>query len=122
MLFCIMDAQEGLEGATVDIPGASLHATTDKEVIMCIDGTMADLLVKIYQKIQPFPRETEWEASHLYTAQESSLRHSQSCATFLKKTLQQAREQMELQAQPIRSLRRQQNNRWETVHGTVAIG
>ena len=41
-----MDAQEGREVASVDIPGAFLHATMDEKVIMRIDGTMAELLVK----------------------------------------------------------------------------
>ena len=55
MLSCIVDAREEREVATLDIPGAFLHARMDEKVIMRIDGAMADLLVKINpEKYKPF--------------------------------------------------------------------
>ena len=44
MLSCILDAMEGRDVATVDIPGALLHADMDDIVDMRLDGAMAELL------------------------------------------------------------------------------
>ena len=50
MLSCILDAMEGRDVATVDIPGEFLHADMDDIVNMQLDGAMAELLVKVYPK------------------------------------------------------------------------
>jgi hypothetical protein len=54
MLSCTIDAKEGRDIATADIPGAFLQSDMDEKVHMRLDGTMAELLVKIeptlYQK------------------------------------------------------------------------
>jgi hypothetical protein len=47
MLTCIIDAAEQWEVATVDIPGAFMHADMDEEVFIKMEGAMADLLVRI---------------------------------------------------------------------------
>ena len=50
MLSGILDAMEGRDVATVDIPGALLHADMDDIVDMRLDGAMAELLVKVELK------------------------------------------------------------------------
>ena len=47
MLFCIMDALEGRDVATVNIPGDFLHADMDNIVNMLIYGAMADLFTRV---------------------------------------------------------------------------
>jgi hypothetical protein len=47
MLSCAIDAKEGRDVATADIPGAFMQTNMDQTVYMQIDGMMADLLVKI---------------------------------------------------------------------------
>eukprot|EP00957_Ditylum_brightwellii_P197743 15065216-Ditylum_brightwellii.AAC.1 len=47
MLSCILDAQEGRAVATCDIPGAFMQADMDEVVHMKLEGTMAELLVKL---------------------------------------------------------------------------
>ncbi len=51
MLSCIIDVKEGCSVATADISGAFMQ--TDKEGIvhMVLEGTMAELLVKIDPKL-----------------------------------------------------------------------
>jgi len=46
-LSCVIDAKEGRDVATVDVPGAFMHADMDAEVRVCLVGKMAELLVKI---------------------------------------------------------------------------
>jgi hypothetical protein len=47
MLTCTIDAQEGRDVATVDIPGAFMQVGMDDLVYMKIEGTMAEMLCKI---------------------------------------------------------------------------
>ena len=47
MLSCTIDAKEGRDIATADIPGAFLQSDMDEKVHMQLDGKMAELLVKI---------------------------------------------------------------------------
>ena len=49
-LSCILDAMEGRDVDTVDIPGAFLHADMHDIVNMRLDGATAKLLVKVNQK------------------------------------------------------------------------
>jgi hypothetical protein len=51
MFSCIIDAKEGWDVATADIPGAFMQTNLDKTVHMRLDGAMAELLVKIDPKL-----------------------------------------------------------------------
>jgi hypothetical protein len=51
MLSCAIDAKEEQDVATVDIPGAFLHADMDNLVHMKFEGKMAELLVKLDPKL-----------------------------------------------------------------------
>jgi hypothetical protein len=46
----VIDALEGRDVATADIPGAYLHADYDAHTLVRFDSTMAELLVKINPK------------------------------------------------------------------------
>ena len=54
MLSCAIDAKEGRYVVVADIPGAFLHADMDEDVHMILEGTIAELIVKLepslYQK------------------------------------------------------------------------
>jgi hypothetical protein len=50
MLSCVIDATEKRDIATVDIPGAFMQADMDELVHMRLEGTMAELLVKLDPK------------------------------------------------------------------------
>lgn len=47
MLSCVIDAKECQDVATANIPGAFMWADMDNVVHMKLEGTMAELLVKI---------------------------------------------------------------------------
>jgi hypothetical protein len=51
MLSCIIDAKELRDVATADIPGAFMQADMEGEVMMKLEGTMAELLVKLDPKL-----------------------------------------------------------------------
>jgi hypothetical protein len=51
MLSCIIDAKEGRDVATADIPGAFMQTDLDKTVHMRLDGAMAELLLRIDPKL-----------------------------------------------------------------------
>jgi hypothetical protein len=51
MLSCVIDAKEGRDVATVDIPGAFMQADMDELVHMNLEGKMAKLLVKLEPKL-----------------------------------------------------------------------
>jgi hypothetical protein len=48
---CCIDAREGRDVATVDIPGAFMHADMDQTVHMRLEGKMAELLVQLDPKL-----------------------------------------------------------------------
>ena len=50
MLSCVIDAKEGRDVATVDIPGVFMQADMEDTVHMKLEGKMAELLVRIDQK------------------------------------------------------------------------
>ncbi len=54
MLACVIDAEEGRDVATVDIPGAFMQADIDEVVHVKFEGEIAEMLVrldpKMYQK------------------------------------------------------------------------
>ena len=51
MLTSTIDAKEGQDVATVDIPGAFMHSDEDKTIHLRLQGTLADLLVKCDPKL-----------------------------------------------------------------------
>jgi hypothetical protein len=51
MMSCVIDALEGRDVATVDIPGAFMQADMDELVHMWLEGVMAELLVKLDPKL-----------------------------------------------------------------------
>jgi len=46
-LTCVIDAEEGQDVTTVDVPGAFMHADMNKTVWVRLVGMMAELLIKI---------------------------------------------------------------------------
>jgi hypothetical protein len=51
MLSCTIDAHEGRDGATADIPGAFLQADMEGNVHMMLEGKMAELLARLDPKM-----------------------------------------------------------------------
>jgi hypothetical protein len=51
LLSCVIDAEEGRDVATLDIPGAFMQADMDELVHMKLEGTMAELLIKLEPKL-----------------------------------------------------------------------
>ena len=49
-LSCVIDAQEGCNVVTVDIPGAFMHSEMDEVLHLRLDGPMAELLCKVDEK------------------------------------------------------------------------
>jgi len=47
MMSCAIDAREGRHVAVTDIPGAFLHADMEEDVHMLLEGTIAELIVKL---------------------------------------------------------------------------
>ena len=44
---CLIDAKEGRDIATCDVPGAFMHANIDEVIHLCLDGEIAELLLKV---------------------------------------------------------------------------
>ena len=51
MLSYLMDTKEGRDVATIDTPGAFMHAYMKDEVNMKIEGTMANIFANIYPQL-----------------------------------------------------------------------
>ena len=51
LLSCVIDAKEGRDVATVDIPGAFMQGEQDETVHMRLEGTLAELLTKCDPKL-----------------------------------------------------------------------
>ena len=51
LLSCVIDAKEGRDVATVDIPGAFMQGDQDETVHMRLEGTLAELLTKCDPKL-----------------------------------------------------------------------
>jgi len=47
MLSCAIDAKEGRYVVVTDIPGAFLHTDMDQDIHMLLEGTIAELIVKL---------------------------------------------------------------------------
>jgi len=61
MLSCTIDAKEGRHIAFTDIAGAFLHADMDQDVHMLLEGTIAELIIKLEPKIC---RKYIWKNKH----------------------------------------------------------
>ena len=44
---CLIDAKEGRDIATCDVPSAFMHADIDEVIHLCLDGEIAELLLKV---------------------------------------------------------------------------
>jgi hypothetical protein len=67
MIQSTIDAHEGQEVVTLDIPRAFLHADLDEEVVMLLRGQLADLIVKVDRELYgPYLRKTKSGESILY--------------------------------------------------------
>ena len=51
LLTSAIDAHEGREVATIDIPGAYLHTDTDEEIVMLLRGKLAELMAQVDPKL-----------------------------------------------------------------------
>jgi len=51
LLSCVIDAMEGRDVATIDMPGAFMQADMEDVVHMKLEGKMAELLVRIDPKL-----------------------------------------------------------------------
>ena len=51
MISCTIDTKEGRDVATVDIPGSFMQADMDETVHVRLEGTMAELLIKMDPKL-----------------------------------------------------------------------
>ena len=47
MMSCAIDDREDRHVAVTDIPGVFLHADMDEDVHMLVEGTIAELIVKL---------------------------------------------------------------------------
>ena len=47
LITCAIDAHEGLDVCTMDIPGTFLQADNDEFVLVLLKGTLAEMMVKI---------------------------------------------------------------------------
>jgi len=47
MLSCAIDAKEVRHVAVTDIPGEFLHADMDQDIHMLLEGTIAELIIKL---------------------------------------------------------------------------
>jgi hypothetical protein len=67
MITSAIDAHEGRVIKTMDIPGAFLHADLDEEVVMLLQGQLADLMVQVDPEVYgPYVRKTAKGESILY--------------------------------------------------------
>jgi hypothetical protein len=54
MISCVIDAKEGRDVATADIPGAFMQAEMDEVVHMRLEGVMVDMLLELdCEKYEP---------------------------------------------------------------------
>ena len=91
MLSCVIDAEEGRDVGTVDIPGAFMQADMEDTVHMKMEGKMAELLVRIDPKLYRKYVRMESGKMVLYVELKKALRHPQGSpimlATAVDKTI-----------------------------------
>ena len=83
LLSCIIDAQEGCQVATVDIPGAFMHSEMDEVLHLRLDGPMDELVCKVDEKIYRQYMCYEKKTCVVSPTHASALRDSTGCPTVL---------------------------------------
>ena len=78
-----IDAKESRKVATIDIPGAFLHADNEDYVIMKLVGTLAELMVKTNPKMYRQYVILEKGKSMLYLRPQKTLWHDEERAAIL---------------------------------------
>jgi len=61
MISCAIDAKEGRYILVTDIPGTFLHADMEQDIHMLLEGTIAELVVKLDPKLY---RKIIWKNKH----------------------------------------------------------
>jgi len=61
MMSCEIDTREGKHVAVTDIPGAFLHTDMEEDVQMLLQGTIAELILKLDPRLN---RKYIWENKH----------------------------------------------------------
>jgi hypothetical protein len=87
MLSCIIDAKERRDIATADIPGAFMQADMEGEVHMKMEGTMAELLVKLDPKLYYKCVQTQHGKSVMYAKLKKALYGTLQAALLFWKNL-----------------------------------
>jgi Reverse transcriptase (RNA-dependent DNA polymerase) len=82
LLSCVIDAQEGCNVATVDIPGAFMQAEPDEVLHMKLEGQMAELMVRLDPQVYCKHIQVEGGKMVLYVELKKSL-YGTLQATFL---------------------------------------
>jgi len=88
MMSCTIDAREGRHVAVTDIPGAFLHADMEDDVHMLLEGTIAELVVKLDPSLY---RKYIWEneareTNAICKTEESTIRNTTSSTSILATT------------------------------------
>jgi len=74
MMSCAIDAREGRHVAVTDIPGAFLHADMEEDVHMLLEGTIAELIVKLDPSLyRKYIWENKWGKPMLYVKLKKAL-------------------------------------------------
>jgi len=86
--FCFaaaIGAKENREVVTIDIPGAFFHATNDDYVVMRMNGTLAELMVKTDSKLYRKYLTDEKGKKVLFTPPKGFIRNDEECTIILQK-------------------------------------
>ncbi len=79
-----IDAKEKQKAVTIDIPGAVLHVDNEDYMIMKMNGSLAELLVKTDPKIyQKYITIKKGGAGFISATAKSNIRHDEECHTIL---------------------------------------
>ena len=62
---CLIDTKEGRDIATCDVPGAFMHADIDEMVHLCLDGEIANLLLKVDPSYSKYVTKERGKPSYL---------------------------------------------------------
>jgi Reverse transcriptase (RNA-dependent DNA polymerase) len=100
MLSCVIDAAEKRDVATVDIPGAFLHADMEDKVLMKLEGTMAELLVLLDPELYKKFVQTRNNKTVLYVELKKALYGTLKAALLFWKLLSQELKNMGFEVNP----------------------
>jgi hypothetical protein len=73
LLSCVIDAQEGCDVATVDIPGAFMQAEPDEVLHVKLEGQMAELMARLDPQVYLKHIQVERGKSVLYVELKKAL-------------------------------------------------